>query len=211
MRAAIVSNGELGELEKLKTLLPKFDLVVCCDGGIRHLENLELFPDLIVGDFDSADPVALDAYQKMGVPIRTFPIEKNQTDTELAAQAAIEAGAKQVVLIGALGSRWDHSYANIMVLVSLVKLGIKAMILHSHHRIVVSNKTLCLEGVPGQFVSLLPLGENVAVRLTKGLKYPISGQKMPLDAPYGISNIFLQSKAEVQIDSGWLMAIIAED
>src|SRR5690606_2843681 len=119
-------------------------------------------------DFDSVDPLALDAYQKKGVPIRTFPIEKNQTDTELAAQAAIEAGAKQVVLLGALGSRWDHSYANVMVLVRLVKLGIEAMILHSHNRIMVSNQMFCLEGEPGQFVSLLPLSENVVINSTMG-------------------------------------------
>ncbi|HHT66406.1 MAG: thiamine diphosphokinase [Caldicoprobacterales bacterium] len=211
MRAVVVSNGELGETKKLKSMLPDFDLVVCCDGGIRHLESLGLFPDLIVGDFDSVDPALLDTYQKKGVTIRTFPIEKNETDTELAVQAAVESGAEQVVLLGALGSRWDHSYANIMVLVRLMKSGIDAAILHSHNRIVVSDDTLCIEGCPGQLVSLLPLGENVAVHSTTGLKYPISDQKLPLDTPYGISNIMLQSKAKIQIKSGWLMAIIAED
>ena len=40
MRAAIISNGELGNVSKLKGMLPTFDYVVCCDGGIRHLECL---------------------------------------------------------------------------------------------------------------------------------------------------------------------------
>lgn len=211
MRAAIISNGELGNVSKLKGMLPTFDYVVCCDGGIRHLECLGLIPDLIVGDFDSVDTIPLEAYKKRGISVKTFPSEKNETDTELASQAIIEAGADQVIMLGALGSRWDHSYANVMVLVKLVKLGLKAMILHSHNRIIVSNKVLRLEGNYGQIVSLLPLGENVVVHETKGLKYKIRDQKMPLDAPYGISNIFLESKAEVVIASGWLMAVIAED
>src|SRR5690554_12141 len=130
MRAAIVSNGELGNVSKLRSILPTFDLVVCCDGGIRHLDDLALTPDLIIGDFDSVDPVLLDTYRKCGVKIKTFPAVKDETDTELAAQAVIEAGADEVVLLGALGSRWDHSYANVMVLVKLVKRGIDAMILH---------------------------------------------------------------------------------
>jgi thiamine pyrophosphokinase len=211
MRAAIISNGELGDENKLKNTLPTFDLVICCDGGIRHLEALGLTPDLIIGDFDSVNSALLDTYIKRGVEVRTFPVEKDETDTELAAQAAIEIGVDEVVLLGALGGRWDHSYANIMVLVKLQKLGIEATILHSHNRIAVSNHKLILDGKPGQLVSLLPLGENVEVYNTNGLKYQIKRQKMPLDAPFGISNLFIKSKAEIQISSGWLMVIIAED
>src|SRR5690554_6364740 len=106
MKAVIVSNGELGDVNKLKNVLPTFDFVVCCDGGIRHLEDLALTPDLIVGDFDSVDPVLLDQYKKSGARIKTFPAVKDETDTELAAQATIEAGADQVILLGALGNRW---------------------------------------------------------------------------------------------------------
>lgn len=168
-------------------------------------------PDIIVGDFDSADPVLLETYRRKGIGIRTYPVDKDETDTELAAQAVIKAGADRVFILGGLGSRWDHSYANVMILVKLVKSGIDAMILHSHNRIIVSNKTLSLYGTPGQYVSLLPLGENVFIHETKGLKYQIKNKGLPLDTPYGISNIMLGNKAEVKIASGWLMAVIAED
>src|SRR5690554_1082000 len=99
MRAAIISNGELGDENKLKNTLPTFDLVICCDGGIRHLEALGLTPDLIIGDFDSVNSALLDTYIKRGVEVRTFPVEKDETDTELAAQAAIEIGVDEVVLL----------------------------------------------------------------------------------------------------------------
>jgi len=211
MIAAIVANGDLGEVKKIRTLLPAFDFVVCCDGGLRHLEKLDLKPDVIVGDFDSVDPSLLDDYYTQGISIKTYPAEKDKTDTELAAQTVIEAGADKVIILGGIGSRWDHSYANVMILVKLAKQGIDAEIMHSHNRIVVSNKELYLSGIPGQFVSLLPLGENVFINETKGLKYKIKNRELPLDAPYGISNVLLETKAEITIASGWLMGIIAED
>ncbi|NLB41614.1 MAG: thiamine diphosphokinase, partial [Clostridiales bacterium] len=130
MRAAIISNGDIGDGEKLKSSLPKFDMVICCDGGIRHLSALDLEPDLIVGDFDSVDHALLDQYKNKGIPIKTFPVIKNETDTELAVNTAIELRADQVSMIGALGSRWDHSYANVMLLVKLAKMNVDAEILH---------------------------------------------------------------------------------
>lgn len=211
MRIAIISNGDLGDGEKLKSSLPYFDMVICCDGGIRHLSVLGLEPDLIVGDFDSVDYTLFDKYKSKGVPIKTFPIIKNETDTELAVNTAIELRAEQVSLIGALGSRWDHSYANVMLLVKLVKMNIDAEILHSHNHIYVSDEKFTFYSKPGQIISLLPLSENVVIHSAKGLQYPIVNQEMPLDTPYGISNIFLEENVEVIIKSGWLMAVLTED
>jgi thiamine pyrophosphokinase len=211
MKAAIISNGDIGHGEKLKSKLPEFDMVICCDGGIRHLSVLGLEPDLIVGDFDSVDHALLDKYKRKGVPVKSFPAIKNETDTELAVNTAIELRANQVSLIGAIGSRWDHSYANVMLLVKLAKLNISAEILHSHNHISVTDEKFSFSSDPGQIISLLPLGENVIIHSVKGLQYPIDNQEMPLDTPYGISNIFLEENVEIVIKSGWLMAVLTED
>ena len=56
-------------------------------------------PDIIVGDFDSADPVLLETYRRKGIGIRTYPVDKDETDTELAAQAVIKAGADRVFIL----------------------------------------------------------------------------------------------------------------
>jgi thiamine pyrophosphokinase len=211
MRAAIVSNGDIGDNKRLSQMLPEFDLVICSDGGVRHLKALGLQPDLIVGDFDSANPSLLQEYMDKGIEIRKFSSDKDETDTQLALEIAVEKGADSIILLGAIGSRWDHSYGNVMLLVKLAKMGINGMILHSHNRIFVSDKILFLSAHPGQTVSLLPLGENARIESTKGLHYPVINRDMPLDYPYGISNVFTENYAEVCIASGWLMAVIAED
>jgi len=211
MRAAVVSNGDLGDAEKLRKMLPPFDLVVCSDGGIRHLKALGLQPDILVGDFDSADPSLMREYTEKGIPVLRFPSDKDKTDTLIAAETAMERGADSIVLLGALGSRWDHSYGNVMILVRLAERGIDGMILHSHNRILVSDQIFVLTARPGQTVSFLPLGENVKIESTKGLRYPVHHKAMPLDDPYGISNVFTEERAEVRITSGWLMAVVADD
>lgn len=211
MKAAIISNGDLADAEKLRQMLPRFDLVICCDGGVRHLKDLSLSPDLIVGDLDSADSTILQTYIDQGIPVLRYPKDKDQTDTQIAVETAVQKGANSIVLLGALGSRWDHSYANVMLLIKLAKMGIDGMILHSHNRILVSDRLLKLTGKPGQFVSLLPLGQGVKIQSTRGLHYSVKEKEMPMDQPYGISNYFIEDEAKVRIASGWLMAVIADD
>jgi thiamine pyrophosphokinase len=34
---------------------------------------------------------------------------------------------------------------------------------------------------------------------------------MPLSAPYGISNIFMEKYVEIKVKTGWLMVVLTED
>ena len=56
------------------------DLILAADGGYRHCQAAGLRPDLLLGDLDSLEtpPQAL--------PVQTFPAEKDDTDTMLAAK-----------------------------------------------------------------------------------------------------------------------------
>lgn len=211
MNILIISNGDLGDIEFLRRSIPPYDYVICADGGIRFLRPLGLIPHLIIGDFDSTPPEPIEQYRLKGVPILRYPIEKDRTDTHIAIDIAIEKGAKNVYMVGALGNRWDHSYANVMLLCRLKKHGINGKILHSNSVISVSNDRIELEGNVGDIVSLLPLGQDTVVGLTKGLKYRISDERLPLDNPYGVSNVFAEKKAVILIKSGWVAAVQAAD
>lgn len=211
MRTIVVTNGHLSQPEKLKSLLPPFDLVICCDGGIRYLNALNLEPNIIIGDFDSADKDLLNEYIENGVMVKRLPVVKNETDTQAAVDLALAYNTKDVTILAGIGTRFDHSYANVMLLIRLVKKGVDARIINSNNVITVSDKQFLINGTPGDIISLLPLTDDVKIENTKGLKYKIQHKGLPLDFPFGISNVFVDSIAEIKVKSGWVMAVIAKD
>jgi thiamine pyrophosphokinase len=211
MNVIIVTNGNIVNHAKLRRTIPKADFVICADGGIKHLSKLGLCPDLIVGDLDSAKEELLDSYIKSGVKLHRFSSDKDETDTHIAVDYAIKTGATNVTLLGALGSRFDHSYANIMLLHRLMKSGINARIIDNHNHITMSGDLIQIEGNAGQLLSILPFGGNACISETQGLKYPIINRDLPLDDPYGISNVFSIPKAIIRVKSGWILAILAWD
>lgn len=211
MNILIVANGDVKNYDKIKGELPHTDYIICADGGVKHAVKLGLKPDLIVGDFDSASKSVLQNFKKAGVSVITYSTDKDQTDTQIAVEKAIEKGATNVVFLGALGSRFDHSYANIMLLNRLVKSGITSKIIDEQNVIVMSDKHIELEGVIGQVLSILPFGGNACVAETQGLKYQMQNCVLQLDNPFGVSNVFNLERVSIRVSSGYILAIKAWD
>src|SRR5262245_54656597 len=49
------ANGHLPDIDKARVLLHQDDFIICADGGTRHALALNLRPNLIIGDMDSAE------------------------------------------------------------------------------------------------------------------------------------------------------------
>ncbi|MCL2164278.1 MAG: thiamine diphosphokinase [Oscillospiraceae bacterium] len=137
MKCVILSGGRIDDYNYVKSLIAgrnRPDLVVCADSGLSHLGKLGLYPlphncqGLIVGDADSSDPAQIRSYEAEGFGIVPFPVKKDFTDTELAANEAIKRNCSSILVLGALGGRFDHSVANAILLVKLAKRGVRAVI-----------------------------------------------------------------------------------
>ena len=95
---------------------------IAADGGMRHAASLGVTPDVWVGDFDSTPPALLAAWPD--VERQPYPTAKNETDGAIAVSAAVERGAKSIVLAGALGGeRSDHALMHLLHAVSLAEEG----------------------------------------------------------------------------------------
>src|SRR6476659_7768215 len=93
------------------------DLVIAADGGARHALALGRGIDRWVGDGDSIAPADLERLAADGVRIDRAPVDKDETDAELALLAAIEADAGRITILGALGgTRLDHEIGNVWLL-----------------------------------------------------------------------------------------------
>src|SRR6266508_1904364 len=116
--AMVIAGGDPVD-PSVRDLLPHVgdvDFVIAADSGLDRAVELGLDVDLVVGDFDSADPAAVDAAVRRGTELERHPSEKDAIDLELAIDAARRAGASRVVVIGGGGGRLDLLMANLLLL-----------------------------------------------------------------------------------------------
>lgn len=99
-----------------KNLQPK---VYCADGGIRSAEALDVVPELLLGDADSADATSYQRAEAQGTEIKRYPVAKDNTDLGLVLENIPEQTA--LLLSGVFGGRLDHLYANIFTILAKKK------------------------------------------------------------------------------------------
>ncbi len=119
MRLALLLGGPLLVTEGLKERLWGFRLWAA-DSGARHALALGLPLELWLGDMDSSPPWLQEA---LPVPKEVLPREKDLTDGEALLRKALEAGAEEVLLLGGLGGRLDHTLAHLELAFLLAEKG----------------------------------------------------------------------------------------
>jgi len=186
------------------------DLLVAADGGARWLAAQGLRPDLVVGDLDSLDRRDIERLQEPGTRFVRHPAEKDASDTELAVEAAISAGADRVVLLGAFGgSRIDHELANVMLLVdpAFSQVDVRLQRSSTLVRGISGNRSLVIEAGLGETVTVLPLGGDAMGVSTRGLQYALDEETLLMGRSRGLSNVVIGQPASVSIRAGSLLVI----
>ena len=191
MKAFIISNGQMSNndfyLNLFKEQRP--DYVICADGGANHLKKLGIIPNTIIGDLDSISIKDLEYYKNLEVEIIKYPTKKDETDTQLAIQYATTLPIKEIVLLGVIGDRIDHSLGNIYLMEDIVLKGLRVSIINENNIVYLINKEIEIYGLIGEVVSLLPYSDKVTGILSEGLEYPLYNKDMIKSNPYGISNV----------------------
>ena len=208
MRVVVVASGAVADDDA--RWLENAALVIAADGGAAALDRLSRRPDLLVGDLDSADGGLVARLEADGVEIRRHPADKEATDMELAVDAALAAGAAEVVILGALGGRrLDHELANLLLLADGRLASVDARIVHgpTTARVLSGGRTARLDGSRGGLVSLLPIGGDAVGVTTTGLRWALDGATLPFGASRGVSNEILAVPASVYLDHGHLLLI----
>ena len=211
MKACIISNGAIEDYNFYIPIIKNYDLIICADGGFEHAKKMKILPSVVVGDFDSITSEAYDELAKSNIKIKTYPVEKDETDTEIAVKYAVEKKCREILLIAALGSRFDHSYANISLLKYIMDSGSKGIILNKHNEIHLINNELELRGKPGDKLSLLPITQKVCGVTTIGLYYELEDAELIYGNSFGVSNEFVDDTAIITIGKGLILVIKAND
>ena len=208
-RVGVLAGGEMRDHRGMRARIDDFgpDAIVCADGGARHAHAMGLVPSLIVGDMDSLAPDLMILFADQGVEIRRVPAEKDETDTELAFAAALDAHPSKILVMGALGYRLDHILANLSLLLKGEKQRIPVTLMDEWCEVFLATGTCKVAGRIGQTISLLPFfGEATDVSLS-GFQYPLDGATLSMVAPRGISNRLTSEKGTIIVGSGRLVVI----
>jgi thiamine pyrophosphokinase len=212
MNGLIVCNGEIKDYSFYKGYFNEAGLVICTDGAVRHMSRFGVTPHILIGDFDSISAGEYGYFLGLGVKIKEFPIEKDKTDTELAVEYALDAGCNEIILIGATGSRIDHTLSNIFLLERIVERGARGWIINENNKVtLIKNSSIMLEKERDEYISLLSLSGHTRGISTRGLYYPLDNDTLIAGSSRGISNEFTGNTAKIIVKEGLLLVIKSRD
>ena len=179
----------------------KDDYLLAADGGLRHLEKLNLVPHGIIGDFDSLGYVPTGA--------EVFPVEKDDTDAMLAARKGLELGYREFLFYGSLdGKRLEHTVSNFQTLQFLADRGATGYLVGQDYLVtVIRNETLEFPPEADGILSLFCLGPDAEGVTLENLHYPLTAGRLTSGFPLGVSNHFTGKKARVTVEKGSLLAL----
>lgn len=202
MRAIIFTGGDIGEDT---SYIPKDgDLVICADSGYRHCTALGIKPDIVMGDFDSMP----DYY---GENVIRFKCEKDETDTLLAVDYAIEKGCGEIVIFGALGGRRDHEIANVYLLKKMLDQGVKGVIDDGKNKMFLINEKTYLDRGESKYLSIFPIFGAAEGESISGTKYTLENYALSVDDTVGISNEIVKPQAKINLKKGYLLVLLCSD
>ena len=227
MKILIMTGGRtdkgfaLGFLQK-----EEFDIRIVADSALETWDKVgdklsdSYKIDHLVGDFDSVSPRILEKYiNRDDITVHRFRPEKDYTDTDIAVRLAIslctESGEEEssVTLLGATGTRLDHTLANLHLLVMMQKAGVRGCILDEHNRIrlLEGEETLHREQAFGNYFSLLPVSPVLRRVSIEGAKYPLSRHDVFLGESICVSNEYASDTVRICVEEGTAFLIESRD
>ena len=199
MRGVIICGGKVGEY--IKDYIKPDDFVICADSGYDRAKAFGITPDIVIGDMDSTCEKEIP-FEKI-----TYPVRKDFTDSELAVNYAKEKGFDAVLMFGMIGTRMDHSLANISLLSQLDD----AVIIDANNEIYFADGKFTLSGKIGDTISIIPYKEDILVAKSKGLDYPLLNTTIKCGTTLGVSNAMIENECEIEIEKGSAFIIRSRD
>lgn len=182
-------------------------LILCADGGYDHAKAAGIKPDLLIGDLDSINACSDPDIKKI-----IFPCEKDDTDTGICLQTALDRGCRDILIAGGLGGRLDHTISNIELITGKIHQADSIMIKDKYNSCaVIRNGSITLKKGISKYVSVFSMTEKSLGVCEKGFKYPLDNVILPFGSTLGTSNEIADDQAEISVADGILLIIFSDD
>lgn len=202
MRAFIYVGGEIYP-ENITEHPKGDDLCIAADSGYANALLLKEHVDVFVGDRDSyGGEIAGD------VEIIELKPEKDLTDTQVAFELALSRGADDVIIIGGLSGRLDHTMSNLAILEDANARKVHAIIADGRNRVrFIRNDSALVARSNYKYLSLLAADEKLRGVEIKGVKYPLENAKINRSLQFAVSNEIDGNCAFIAVKKGGLFII----
>jgi thiamine pyrophosphokinase len=212
LKTVIVANGDYPEPTSARLWLGRASLIIAADGGSHHCLGLGFTPDFLIGDLDSVEDSVRQAVQIKSGEIHEHPTRKDANDLELALDFALEGGMDDIVILGAIGGRWDQTLANWLLLAHPKYRSLQIRVVDGKQtgQLIRSDRPLIIEGRVGDTLSLIPMGGDAQQVTTAGLEYPLLGETLVFASSRGVSNRIIKEEAAISLTAGALLCLRIE-
>lgn len=197
-RCVIVAAGKIDNTDILKKNIFYDDFVIAADAGYLKLKAAGIEPDLIVGDFDSSDTPENSVETIILSPV------KDCTDTQYAVSQAVERGYGDILVLGGLGGRIDHSLANFAVIGEYKQKNVNICLIDAHHKIYALKNETAVLTKSDRYVSVFSFTDSSVVTL-EGFYYSVNGLKLSCFDSIGVSNEITDDTAKITVSEGTVL------
>ena len=184
------------------------------DQGLEACRELSLFPEVVLGDFDSAREETVSWARGAGIEVCSLPSHKDDSDTQAALREAKRRGAKTVAILGATGTRLDHVLANLGLLLWGKKEGLCLHLYDPYNHIYLAESGMAIrrEDAFGENVSFFSLGGEVEGLCLSGFVYPLENHRLSFsEASLTVSNVLSGEEGKVFFTAGDLFVAETRD
>ena len=205
----IVSGGRKPE-KNFFLNVAKNKKIFAVDKGIEICHENNILPEILIGDFDSAENFSVDWAVENKIPVVRHPVDKDFTDLQLALEHVEKNYKKNSALItGTFGGRFDHLFSTIftcansdlkicladeMEIIFFLKGGESAEINFFDKPIA---------------ISLLPISEICEGVTINNVRWQLDGAKLFQNFPNAVSNRLESNKIKISLRAGCLAIYFA--
>ena len=203
-RVLIVANGEWPSSFNLQHERTTYDQLVALDGAANRLLELNLTPDVIVGDLDSITTSVLNQCESSGVHIVRIPSQEKSDISKGLQWVQQEQPNAKIDVIGVEIGRYDHHLAAYSALFECQSSA--TLLLNGWTATRVDSNPTTFQVKPHAIISLIAFGSVQGVSL-EGCQYPLQNASLTTGTQ-GVSNKAIESEIVVSAQSGNLLLLI---
>ena len=162
---SVILNGQMPTDDTIIDQITNSDYIIAVDGSANKLFDLEIIPDVIIGDLDSLQNIKNKDIELVETP------DQNKTDFRKTLEWCIEKNILNISIFGISGESEDHFLGNYYTLSDFgEKISWKAFTDFSVISPCIGNKKF--ESFKGQKVSLFSMKGSSTVN-SENLEYPL--------------------------------------